>query len=168
MFLAVGPDSTLANFHSYNGHPQPDWTTIYDLIGGGMFTFDLNIVPGGEWIGGLRMTGDGHVLAMDRHGVLHEFSPSGQPLGSLSLPGLCDDVRDFTIDEDGNIWVAQNVIGDVDGDGQTDIDDLLEVLANWGPCPAPITACPADTANNDGVVGVADFLMVLAFWGCDQ
>jgi hypothetical protein len=50
--------------------------------------------------------------------------------------------------------------GDVDGSGDVDLDDLLAVLAAWGPCPG----CAADL-DDDGVVGLDDLLAVLAAWG---
>jgi hypothetical protein len=46
-----------------------------------------------------------------------------------------------------------------------DAADLAELLANWGPCPAP---CPADLAPPglpDGEVGAADLAILLASWG---
>jgi hypothetical protein len=50
--------------------------------------------------------------------------------------------------------------GDVDGDEDVDFDDLLAILAEWGPC----VACPEDI-DGDGVVGFQDLLVVLAGWG---
>jgi hypothetical protein len=49
---------------------------------------------------------------------------------------------------------------DVDGSGAVGFDDLLAVLAAWGPCPA----CAADV-DHDGGVGFADLLAVLSAWG---
>ncbi|NNM26816.1 MAG: VCBS repeat-containing protein [Phycisphaerales bacterium] len=49
--------------------------------------------------------------------------------------------------------------GDVDGDGDVDFTDLLQVLADWGPCPG----CAADL-DGDGSVGFTDLLEVLAGW----
>jgi hypothetical protein len=54
--------------------------------------------------------------------------------------------------------------GDTDGDGATDVADLLAVLAAWGACPMSPAACPADVTA-DGAVDVADLLLVLAEWG---
>jgi len=49
------------------------------------------------------------------------------------------------------------------GDGVVDVFDLLDLLANWGPCPG----CPADLTG-DNVVDVFDLLDLLAAWGpCD-
>ncbi len=59
---------------------------------------------------------------------------------------------------------ASGVPGDVDGDGVVGISDLLTVLGNWGPCPAPCP--PTSTADFDGdcVVGVTDLLILLGNW----
>jgi hypothetical protein len=54
--------------------------------------------------------------------------------------------------------------GDVNVDGQVDIDDLLAVINAWGPCPVPPDACPADL-NDDGAVDVDDLLAVISNWG---
>ncbi|MHC5115376.1 MAG: hypothetical protein ACYTGP_13220, partial [Planctomycetota bacterium] len=53
--------------------------------------------------------------------------------------------------------------GDIDGDGEVGFDDLLGVLAAWGPCGA----CDEDL-DGDGEVGFQDLLIVLSAWGpCD-
>lgn len=49
---------------------------------------------------------------------------------------------------------------DITGDGVVNVSDLLEVLAQWGPC----AGCAADV-NGDDVVDVSDMLEVLAEWG---
>ena len=53
--------------------------------------------------------------------------------------------------------------GDVDGDGEVDYVDLLDLLAAWGPCDS-CDNCPADV-DDDCVVGLLDFLLVLTNWG---
>jgi hypothetical protein len=61
--------------------------------------------------------------------------------------------------------VNPNVIpGDVNGDGIVDTEDLLLLLASWGPCPDPPEDCPADFDGN-GTVDTADLLILLANWG---
>ncbi len=52
------------------------------------------------------------------------------------------------------------VPGDVDGDGHCNVNDLLAIVAAWGPCSGP---CPADV-DGDGEVGVNDLLLVLGYF----
>lgn len=62
------------------------------------------------------------------------------------------------------LTIAAPGLGDLDADGVVGIADFLALLAAWGPCAAPPTACPADL-DGDGIVGIADFLTLLANWG---
>lgn len=50
---------------------------------------------------------------------------------------------------------------DFDGDESVDFDDLLQLLAAWGPCDED---CPEDLSGN-GRVGFEDLLLLLAAWG---
>lgn len=50
---------------------------------------------------------------------------------------------------------------DFNSDQSVNVTDLLDLLAAWGPCPAP---CPEDI-NDDGAVNVTDLLSLLAGWG---
>jgi hypothetical protein len=49
------------------------------------------------------------------------------------------------------------------GDGNVDVTDLLQVLAEWGTPPPH--ECDVDPDGGDGVIDVADLLDVLAAWG---
>lgn len=51
---------------------------------------------------------------------------------------------------------------DLNCDGLIDVEDLIQLLAAWGPCEAH-TACPADLSG-DGHVHVADLLLLLNAW----
>ncbi len=51
-------------------------------------------------------------------------------------------------------------LGDVSGDGNVNVTDLLDLLAAWGPNPGH----PADI-NGDGNVNVTDLLALLGAWG---
>ncbi len=57
----------------------------------------------------------------------------------------------------------QPMPGDLDGDGQVGVKDLLILLGDWGPCPLK-GDCPADL-DGDGSVGVKDLLILLGNWG---
>ena len=49
---------------------------------------------------------------------------------------------------------------DVDGNGSTDVGDVLELIGMWGPC----SGCAGDL-NGDGTVNVSDLLEVIGAWG---
>ena len=51
------------------------------------------------------------------------------------------------------------VPGDINGDGLVGIDDLLELLSNYGPCP-----CCASDLDGSGVVDVDDLLTLIGGW----
>jgi hypothetical protein len=55
-------------------------------------------------------------------------------------------------------------LADVNGDGTVDVDDLLDVINSWGPCPSPPSTCDADVTD-DGTVDVDDLLMLINDWG---
>lgn len=59
---------------------------------------------------------------------------------------------------------ANPIPGDVNHDGLVNVDDLLAVINDWGPCPQPPRTCPADV-NGDGAVNVNDLLIVINNWG---
>ncbi len=50
--------------------------------------------------------------------------------------------------------------GDIDGDGEVSIVDLLSLLAAWGANPGH-----AADLDGDGVVGILDLLSLLGAWG---
>ena len=81
-------------------------------------------------------------------------------------------------DEPGRLWLAHEwtngggwrtwiteidfelCLGDTNGDGQVNVDDILNVIAAFGACGA----CPEDM-NGDGQVGVFEILVILDTWG---
>ena len=56
-------------------------------------------------------------------------------------------------------------LGDLDFTGVVDMDDLTQVLAEWGPCPDPCPPTCGSDINGDCVVSTEDLLMVLGTWG---
>jgi hypothetical protein len=79
------------------------------------------------------------------------FSVSDQPNDSVTEAA----VDAFSIAS--RFCSAGQVPGDATGDGAVDLDDVLAVLATWGPC----FGCPADL-DASGVVDLEDLLLVLA------
>ncbi len=55
-------------------------------------------------------------------------------------------------------------VGDINGDGQVGIFDLLDLLGSWGECPGAPDPCDADL-DADGTVGVLDLLLLLQNFG---
>ena len=58
------------------------------------------------------------------------------------------------------IDLIDTVAADVNLDTVVDVSDLLQVLADWGPCGG----CTTDL-NGNGDVGTDDLLIVIAAWG---
>jgi hypothetical protein len=57
---------------------------------------------------------------------------------------------------------------DVNGSGGVDMGDVLAIIGQWGPCPAPPALCPADIAPSggvDGQVNINDLLSAIGAWG---
>ena len=62
---------------------------------------------------------------------------------------------------------------DTNDDNAVDVNDLLAVITNWGPCVTPPVACTGDISPSsppapsagDGQVDVNDLLLVITSWG---
>lgn len=66
-------------------------------------------------------------------------------------------------------YQPKSVFGDVNGDGQVDIDDLFSVINQWGDCPPPSNAdgssgCSADIVPAGGDGEVDDLMGVINGW----
>jgi len=56
---------------------------------------------------------------------------------------------------------------DSTGDGQVNIDEVLQLLSGWGQCPEQPEPCPMDI-DQSGTVNTEDLMVVLSSWGsCD-
>lgn len=60
------------------------------------------------------------------------------------------------------VKVTTNPPGDLNGDGSVDFEDVLQLLAAWGPCPGP-AFCIADL-DCDGDIDFSDLLLLLGAW----
>ena len=94
-----------------------------------------------------------------------------------SVPTTTSSIALGDIDSDGDmdIWLTnssgsdllllndskatQKCIGDITGDGQTNGQDLAQILANWG------TSTGNSDLNSDGDVDGADLTILLSYWG---
>jgi len=65
-----------------------------------------------------------------------------------------------TLCSDGGCEPDPTCTTDINGDGFTNVTDLLEIVGGWGSTGST----PADV-NGDGIVGVADLLAVIDGWG---
>ena len=64
--------------------------------------------------------------------------------------------------------LAPPCLADTNGDDVVDVNDLLAVIATWGPCPnCPPATCVADIhpATGDCQIDVNDLLQVITTWG---
>jgi sialidase-1 len=76
-------------------------------------------------------------------------------LGLFSLNWQSDDA-DTLQDEAPCI----DCVTDLDGNGVTDVSDLLSIISAWGPCKS----CDEDL-NGSGIVDVTDLLIIIGNWG---
>ena len=88
-------------------------------------------------------------------------APAPPALGECCTDCYCDDLTEAMCDAIGGTF-AGGCIGDVDNDGDTDLDDLLLVLGNFGD-PGP--GSPGD-ADGDGDTDLDDLLLVLGNFNC--
>jgi hypothetical protein len=102
-------------------------------------------------------------LDCDQSGVPDtcEYPSASTDCNSNGIADLCDTISGFSSDKNGNHVPDEcECSGDVDGNGYTDVDDLIDVLVAWGDT----SYGPADL-NQDGIVDSQDLLLVMVGWG---
>ncbi len=137
-----------------------DWTRVY---------YDDNLVAEYPWTGGILGGGGGalDVAAADLFGN----ASSSIYYDDIRLEPIigCGETLEGDADEDGLPLVDEFRIGTDSCNADTDNDGLLDGADNCPLDPEPDgcvkpTPCPADL-DGDWVVGITDFLAVLAAWG---
>jgi predicted outer membrane repeat protein len=96
-------------------------------------------------------------------GGVYFFDSAAATMGDVQICGnSTEQLGGNFVDLGGNVVteVCDDCEADITGDGMVGVDDLLELIANFGPC----SGCAADV-DGDGVVGVDDVLIVLSAWG---
>jgi len=78
------------------------------------------------------------------------------------LDGTFEDVNGNGVPDccEGGIPCSQCELADFNNDSQVNVQDVLALIAWWGPC----TACDVDIDNN-GDVNISDLLFVISEWG---
>ncbi|MEQ8844162.1 MAG: PQQ-binding-like beta-propeller repeat protein [Phycisphaerales bacterium] len=139
----VSPDEAAVLATGSVAFAQPGWIKAFDPDDGDvLWSIDTPPVDGANLIpsGPIAFSGEGDVgyVQVDRSGV--------------------SDANHYCFIDAVNI--ALPVIGDSDGDGVVNFDDLNEVLTGWG------TAGPGDV-NGDGTVNFDDLNLILTNWRAD-
>ena len=104
--------------------------------------------------------GDGDVDEVDFDVFLTVYSGPQTDCNGNGVLDLIDIINGTSKDANGDGVPDECCVGDIDGDGDVGVKDLLDLLGAWGPNPLH----PADF-NGDGSVGVSDLLTMLANWG---
>ncbi len=116
----------------------------------GTYVFEP-VAPGGAWVQAAKLTASQSALTQGL------AVAATAPLAVATDPGM-DWALVYDLDE-----LPPRCASDVVCDGATDMQDLIALLSDWGPCPGCLT-----DLNLDGQVDVLDLLALLASFGpCD-
>lgn len=144
-------DSVQANHLVYDDFVAAGETTLHVTVGAVEIDDDQRY---GVWE---PFIGDGwDELGEDT--VTVDVSTAGIQTQSINAPDFNGTIRVEVIDYPFPD-LHDALPGDVDGDGVVGVDDLLAIIAAWGPC----SGC-AEDVTGDGAVDVNDLLAALAAW----
>jgi hypothetical protein len=108
------------------------------------------------------VTGDTPLSAVFNNVGVHTYVAHN--VGGADLDVVFSDGTHLCVPAGETAWANADApcdaVGDVDGDGDIDIDDLTWLIASWGPCD---NNCPADL-NGDKTVSMLDLLLLLQAW----
>jgi outer membrane protein assembly factor BamB len=142
--LTVTPDDQFLIVRGNSGADGPFWIRGYSTVDGELL-----------WQVDLQPAGEDFIQLASAYDVA--FSPDAT-VAYVTTTYTGDGI------EHGNLYAIHladpaSVVGDLTGDGNINVDDLMMVINNWGTCEA----CVADV-NNDCTVDVNDLLMVINQW----
>jgi hypothetical protein len=107
---------------------------------------------------------------VDDDGTWNEPSPYDVVGG----PREVDAVPNTTYDVDMGAYEGQDdaCVGDSNHDGVVDVDDIIDVILNWGSCDTPPFGCAGDVDPapcGNGTIDTDDLIAVILNWGeCDD
>lgn len=151
----------------------PDQIAMNDAVGGAIFGMDVML---GNWpehngfslLGQFTVTdpsqfdGSVNLLVLADDGTSLEMA-EGLTFhnGSLLVTG-CTDEASYTYNPDATVSGAEDCLyaGDYNGDGVFTVDDLLQLLSQYG-----CLGCPEGDLDGDGAVTVSDVLAFLGLLG---
>jgi hypothetical protein len=124
-------------------------------------------VHGLAWVAGMMWILDGVAQ------VLVQVDPAGEVIATHALPdspwnALAHDGTRFWVSDAQMFYHVELPVqvreGDLDGDGQIGVSDLVALVLAWGACADPPAPCPADI-DGDGEVNVNDLVLLVLSWG---
>jgi hypothetical protein len=102
----------------------------------------------GDWCGGYSSQTSFNATAGQHYLIrVGGWSDSSEGSGMLLVdgPGDCDPPSDC--------------VGDINGDGEVNVTDVLALVGAWGTSGGP------EDINDDGIVNVSDLLLLIDAWG---
>jgi hypothetical protein len=105
---------------------------------------------------------EGDLADVDQDGQVNDTAPDLDGLARVSSANDCKvDLGSY------ERQVSTNCLGDVDGDCDRDVDDLIAVILGWGACTQP--PCEEDfiptPCNPDGEVNSDELISIILNWG---
>ena len=101
-------------------------------------------------------------LSLDLNGF-GNLAATNIVFGSIVLPPPLGEVEVVGLAISGEVTIGEaDDPNDTNGDGVVDVQDLVNVITNWGPCKGD--PCIGDV-NGDGVVDVQDLVSIITGWG---
>ena len=152
----VGEQSTL------NGHPLPVGAVIRAYDPSGVLAGRAQVTLSGWYL--MAVYGDDPMTQLDegaRSGDMITFTINGQPAAALGP----DQARWTASGERAHVELsASTLFGDLDGDCDVDIVDIMMVASKWR-CQSGDTCYDARCdLDGDGDIDIADIMQVAAHW----